>query len=103
MGTHYTQLSLDERCEIVRLHAGGVSLRGIGRHLGRSGATISRELRRNSGTSVGYKVSWAMIQAKARKCRKLYKLQRSSALRETVLERASRWDSLQNRLRGGST
>jgi len=87
MGTQYSQLSMDERCEIFRLHAGRVALRGIGRQLGRSGATVSREIRRNSGVQVGYKVSWAMIQARARRCRKLYKMQRSSALRETILER----------------
>jgi transposase, IS30 family len=86
MGTNYEQLSLDERCELARLHANGLSCRAIGRTLGRSGATISRELRRNSGPKVGYKVSWAMIQTRARRCRKLYKLERSSTLRERVLD-----------------
>ena len=87
MGKQYNQLSVDERCEIFRLHAGGASLRGIGRQLGRSAATVSREIRRNSGVAVGYKVSWATIQANARRCRKLFKMHRSSALRDTVLER----------------
>src|SRR5271166_6919073 len=48
---------------------------------------VSREIRRNSGVAVGYKVSWATIQANARRCRKLFKMHRSSALRDTVLER----------------
>ncbi len=45
MGKQYSQLAMDERCEIFRLHAGGASLRGIGRQLGRSGATVSRTIR----------------------------------------------------------
>jgi len=86
MEKHYEQLSLDERSEIYRLYKDGKSRRAIGRALGRSGATISRELRRNSGPKVGYKVNWAMIQTRARRCRKLYKMERSSALREKVLD-----------------
>jgi transposase, IS30 family len=85
MERRYRQLSLDERCEIARLHGNGVWARAIGQTLGRSGATISRELKRNSGAKVGYKVSWALIQTRARRRRKLYKLERSSALRERVL------------------
>jgi transposase, IS30 family len=48
MGERYRQLSLSERIEIYRLHAGGKSLRIIGRRLGRSASTIGRELERNS-------------------------------------------------------
>jgi IS30 family transposase len=86
MGTTYDQLSLDERCEIYRLHAGGKSRRAIARALNRAPSTISRELARNSGTQVGYKVEWAMTQARARRCRKLYRLECSSALRDQVLD-----------------
>jgi IS30 family transposase len=86
MGTTYDQLSLDERCEIYRLHADGKSRRAIARALGRAASTISRELARNSGAKVGYKVNWAMTQARARRRRKLYKLQCSSALRDLVLD-----------------
>ncbi|WP_407940257.1 IS30 family transposase [Microlunatus sagamiharensis] len=39
-------LSRDERYEIARLHDSGLGVREIGRRLGRSGSTISRELRR---------------------------------------------------------
>ncbi len=47
----YEQLSLRERIEIYRLHADGKSLRCIAGVLGRSPATISRELKRNSKPS----------------------------------------------------
>jgi transposase, IS30 family len=86
MGTTYDQLSLDERCEIYRLHTGGKSGRAIARALNRAPSTICRELARNSGTQVGYKVEWAMTQARARRCRKLYRLECSSTLRELVLD-----------------
>ena len=48
MGQTYDHLSLRERVEIELWRAAGHSLRRIGRHLGRSAATISRELRRNA-------------------------------------------------------
>lgn len=48
MGQTYNHLSLRERVEIELLRSAGHSLRWIGRHLGRSAATISRELRRNA-------------------------------------------------------
>ena len=86
MGTTYNQLSMDERCEIYSLHADGKSRRAIARSLGRAASTISRELTRNSGAKVGYKVEWAEIQARARRCRRLYKLECSSTLRDLVLD-----------------
>jgi len=48
MGRCYGQLSLEERVEIYRLHAGGISQNQIATALGRSPSTISRELERNS-------------------------------------------------------
>ena len=48
MGQTYDHLSLRERVEIDLWREAGHSLRWIGRHLGRSAATISRELRRNA-------------------------------------------------------
>ncbi len=48
MGKHYDQLDLDDRIEIGRLHAGGISRSAIGRMMGRPTSTIGRELRRNS-------------------------------------------------------
>ena len=57
MGKHYDQFDLDDRIEISRLHADGISRRAIGRLMGRSASTISRELRRNSLPKGGYKQS----------------------------------------------
>jgi len=48
MGKRYAQLAVGERVEIYRLLADGKSRRAIGAMLGRSAATIFRELRRNS-------------------------------------------------------
>src|SRR6202051_1068645 len=48
MGQCYGQLSLEERVEIYRLHAGGRSQKEIASALDRAPSTISRELRRNS-------------------------------------------------------
>src|ERR1700730_10289123 len=48
MGKWYGQLSLEERVEIYRLHAGGRSQIDIASVLDRSPSTISRELQRNS-------------------------------------------------------
>ena len=48
MGERYAQLTVEERVEIYRLHADGKSRRAIGAMLGRSPATIARELQRNS-------------------------------------------------------
>ena len=48
MGQCYGQLSLEERVEIYRLHAGGISQNKIASALKRAPSTISRELRRNS-------------------------------------------------------
>jgi transposase, IS30 family len=48
MGRCYGQLSLEERVEIYRLHAGGRSQNHIASALNRAPSTISRELRRNS-------------------------------------------------------
>ena len=86
MGTHYDQLSLDERSEIYHLLKAGKSYREIGRTLKRSASTISREVRRNRGRKVGYRVSWAETQRRARRCRRLYKLECSSALRDLVFD-----------------
>jgi IS30 family transposase len=46
-------LSFAEREEIALLRIQGLSRREIGRRLGRSASTISRELRRNAATRSG--------------------------------------------------
>ena len=45
----YTHLTQDERYQIFFFRQRGLSDRGIGRELGRSHSTISRELKQNQG------------------------------------------------------
>jgi transposase, IS30 family len=93
----YEQLGLGERIEIYRLHADGKSLRGIAAVLGRSAATISRELKRNSKDSKkwtgGYdpqRAQQLMLRRHARG--RAHKLERQPELREKVFERlAAGW------------
>jgi IS30 family transposase len=95
MGTHYEQLSLEDRCSIAQWHATGQSTRKIASALGRSASSISRELKRNSGIKVGYKPSYAHDQAKARRWHGS-RLARQPALRTHVLDRlAMGWSPAQ--------
>ena len=82
----YQQLSLEERCEISRLHEDGKSIRQIAAALDRQPSTIARELKRNSGSQVGYRPSYAQQQAQARHWSGR-KLERDDALRDDVLDR----------------
>jgi len=86
MGQRYGQLSLEERCEIARLRADGQSISKIAARLDRAASSISRELRRNSGSQVGYKPSYAHEQTRARRWRGS-RLSRQPALCELVLTR----------------
>jgi len=61
----YRQLSLDERIEIYRLHADGISIRKTASFINRSPATVSRELRRNSKPSRKWKNGYYPIRAEA--------------------------------------
>jgi len=91
MGTTYEQLSLEDRCEIARLHQNGCSIRKIAASLDRAPSTIARELKRNSGRKVGYKPAYANEQTRARRW-KGSKFERYPELREAVFERlASGW------------
>jgi transposase, IS30 family len=89
MGRKYEQLSLDDRCEIARLQADGQTIRQIAAALDRSPSTISREMRRNGGRSIGYKPSYAQEQMRARRWAGS-RLDRDPALRCAVLERLAR-------------
>ena len=82
----YSQLSLEERCSIARLHQAGQSIRQIAATLDRQPSTIARELKRNSGSQVGYQPGYAQAQTDARRWSG-GKLERDEALRETILER----------------
>ena len=89
MGRRYRQLSLDDRCEIARLRAAGCSVRQIASTLDRPPSTISRELKRNSGREVGYRPAYAQAQSRARRW-KGSRLERETALRDSVLDRLAR-------------
>ena len=82
----YHQLSLEERCTIARLHEAGQSIRQIAAALDRQPSTISRELKRNSGSKVGYRPSYAQQQAQARHWSGR-RLERDDDLRDAVLGR----------------
>ena len=82
----YEQLSLEDRCEIARLCAEGRSVRQIAAALDRAPSTITRELKRNRGKTIGYKPSYAQEQAKARRWVGS-RLDREPALRRAVQER----------------
>ena len=86
----YEQLSLRERIEIYRLHADGKSQRCIAGVLGRSAATISRELKRNSKASKqwagGYDPQRAQELMLRRHARgRAHKMERQPELRGEVL------------------
>lgn len=85
MGT-YEQLSLEERCTIARLREAGQSCRQIAAAMDRSASTICRELKRNSGSQVGYRPAYADDQAGARRWRGS-RLERRPELRDLVLQR----------------
>ena len=89
MGRCYGQLSLEERVEIYRLHAGGRSQNQIASALGRAPSTISRELRRNSRPTKVWAGGYEPVRAqqlterrRRRDCR--FKLARQPDLRDRV-------------------
>ena len=83
----YKHLSIEERCELKRLHADGRAFAEIGRHLGRSSSTIIRELRRNKSKSGDYKPSVAERRALGRRHQGHYKLDREKEVKCYVLEK----------------
>lgn len=82
----YRQLSIEERCEIARLHEAGQSIRQIASALDRQPSSISRELTRNSGSKIGYRPDYAQAQASARRWSGS-RLERNETLREGILDR----------------
>jgi IS30 family transposase len=83
-------LSLADREEISRGLAGGLSLRSIGRQLGRPASTISREVTRNGGIET-YRASAADAQTWQRAARpKLCALARRGRLRRMVARKLQR-------------
>lgn len=84
MGSSYDQLTLDERCKIAELRGAGCSLRQIAAVMDRSPSSISRELKRNTGSQpAGYRPAFAQQQARARRWSGS-RLERDAELRVTV-------------------
>ena len=80
-------LSFDEREEIMRLRSGGLGVRAIGREIGRDPATISRELKRGTGTR-GYKATVAQAGVdRGRRAPRAAKLATNLTLRREVQTR----------------
>src|SRR5512132_2286825 len=86
MGQCYEQLSLEERCTLSRLKQAGKAVRQIAAIMDRAPSTISRELKRNRGTQVGYQPVYAEQQAKSRRWRGS-RLLRDADLQAVVLNR----------------
>lgn len=84
MGAYYSQISIEERCELARLLAKGTSYGKIATALGRAPSTIMREVERNGSSREGYQARYAQEQAEARRWRGM-RLERDGVLRETVL------------------
>ena len=84
MGNAYTQVSMEERCEIARLRAQGASVRQIAAGVDRPPSTVARELKRNGSRTLGYQPSYANQQAHARRWRGS-RLERDGPLRAQVL------------------
>ena len=86
MGTKYSHVTIQERCEMARLRAEGRSIRQVAAILDRSPSTVSRELKRNVSRTRGYMPVYANQHARARRWRGS-KLERDAALRDRVLSR----------------
>ena len=84
MGKVYTQVSMEERCEIARLHAQGSSVRQIAAGVDRPPSTVARELKRNGSRTLGYQPRYANQQAHARRWRGSRR-ERDGPRRERVL------------------
>ena len=101
MGDRYRQLGVEERIEIARLSSEGRSIRQIAAALDRAPSSIARELKRNSGSQVGYKPVYAQEQARARRWNGS-RLDRDVQLRNEVLgQLASGWSPEQVAGRSG--
>jgi IS30 family transposase len=82
----YEQFSLEERCTLSRLSQAGKTIRQIAAAMDRAPSTIARELKRNSGTQVGYQPAYAEQQANSRRWRGS-RLLREPDLQDEVLKR----------------
>ena len=84
MGKHYSQFTLEERCEVARLLTAGASQRQIATALGRAPSSITREVNRNGSPTAGYDAKLADDKAWARRWGGSM-LERDDVLRDVVL------------------
>lgn len=89
MGQRYSQITIEERCEIARLQGSGCSIRQIAAALDRSPSTVAREIKRNGNSRGSYQPKYADEQSRARRWTGS-RLDRNSLLREAVLSRLAR-------------
>jgi IS30 family transposase len=85
MGQIYRQFGVEERCEIARPSAAGLSIRQIAAALDRAPSSVARELKRNRNADQGYEAVKAEERARAR-CWNGSRLDRDAALRAIVLK-----------------
>src|ERR1700756_682095 len=85
MGKKYEQLSLEQRCTIARHRQAGKTIRQIAAAMDRAPSTITRELKRNSGSQVGYQRAYAEQQKRSRRW-KGSRLIRDPSLQALVLK-----------------
>ena len=86
MGIRYKHVTIEERCEMARLHSAGHSVRQIAASLDRSPSTVARELKRNGSRTKGYEPVYADQQSRARRWSGS-RLERDADLRARVLSR----------------
>lgn len=90
----YTHLHLAERAQLEILRSEGYQPCDIARALHRDKGTVSRELKRNSCTGIGYKAEFAEFHARNRKAlaNKRYKIAEGSLVERHVMEKLRcRW------------
>jgi transposase, IS30 family len=95
MGRGYEQFSLEERCTLSRLKQAGKPVRQIAATMDRAPSSIARELKRNSGTQVGYQPAYAEQQAKSRHWRGSRLLRQPDLQREVVKRLGYGWSPAQ--------
>lgn len=84
----YTHITIEERCEIARLHREKTSIRKIAAALDRSPSSISREIKRNANAKGEFDPSYADQKSLARRWTGS-KLERDADLRNVVLGQLS--------------
>ena len=91
MGQNYEQLSLKNVVRLPGFSQAGKTIRQIAAALDRAPSTIARELKRNSGTQVGYQPAYAEQQAKSRRWRGSRLLRKPAQTRsQAVSDKAGR-------------